>query len=369
MRSRLVALAVLLCVFAAACQAEQEPSSAAPEESPTATPEPTPEPEPVRCPLMGVELPPHLELERPALGVKIDNHPRARPHVGMEYADIVYEELVEGGMTRFLAIYHCGDAADLGPVRSAREVDPDILVPYSPVLFAYSGASPNNLRKIAATAGIIDLEHGKAGSAYSRRGGRAAPHNLFTSTDRIRSLGAAQGIEGPPRTGFVFNPDLDDPSPPPQQPAQAEDPEATDPGTESAPGPDPSAPQPANRVSFSYSGGGAVVSYSYDPVSRQYNRAVGGTPHRSAAGNQMSGRNVLVLMVPVSRAGSSPHITVLGEGEAIVLRNGEAIRGRWVRPHMPDQMTVIDGNNEQIELAPGNTWINLVPNDRQATLE
>ncbi len=81
-----------------------------------------------------------LDVNRPAMAVKIDNHPRARPQTGLETADIVYEELVEGGLTRFMGIYHCGDAADLGPVRSARAVDPDIMTQYAPVLFAYSGS-------------------------------------------------------------------------------------------------------------------------------------------------------------------------------------------------------------------------------------
>ncbi|HEX2180590.1 MAG TPA: DUF3048 domain-containing protein, partial [Actinomycetota bacterium] len=144
MRTRILCLLLLVALVAAACGDDSEPQAT---RSPTPSESPPP-PEPIRCPLTGVEAG-AVDINRPALAVKIDNHPRARPQTGLETADIVYEELVEGGLTRFMGVYHCGDAGDLGPVRSARAVDPDILVQYAPVLFAYSGASPNNLNKIA----------------------------------------------------------------------------------------------------------------------------------------------------------------------------------------------------------------------------
>lgn len=366
MRRRLLVLLLLMSVLVAACSNDEtEPQAAeSPEEAPA---EPPPPPEPIRCPLTGVEVVEGFNMDRPALAVKIDNHPRARPQAGLETADIVYEELVEGGLTRFLGVYHCGDAADLGPTRSAREVDPDIMVEYAPVLFAYSGASPNNLRKVAATAGIIDLVHGANGPAYSRRGGRPAPHNLHTSTEAIRSRPAAQGVTGAPRTGLVFNPDLvrAEPPPAPEPPA-----EPVDPADPAAP-PAPAAPvtPPGNKVSFSYAGGQGVVSYTYDPATNRYLRSQGGSAHNAASGTQLGGTNVLVLKVPVNRGGSSPTIHVTGSGEAIVLRNGEAIQGTWSRPALSDKTILTDASGQPIELAIGNTWINLLPNDRAATLE
>ncbi|MEX2587810.1 MAG: DUF3048 domain-containing protein [Actinomycetota bacterium] len=356
MRKRLCLLLLVLLLAGAACNNDEPPATSA--ASPSPSPSPSPEPEPVRCPLTGVEAPDGLDLDRPALAFKIDNHPRARPPAGLESADIVYEELVEGGLTRFLGINHCGDAEDLGPTRSAREVDPDILVQYSPVLFAHSGASPNNLRKLRATAGIVDVSHGVAGPAYSRRRGRPAPHNLFTSTERLRSLPAAQDVKGPPETGLVFDPDLG--KKPEESPSPAESPAAG------------SKPEPAaaagNSVSFSYSGA-AAVSYTYDPETRRYLRAIGGQPHLAATGEQLSATNVVVMKVAVNRSGSSPHIAVAGSGEAIVLRNGETIRGEWIRPSMTDQTVLVDAARKPIPLAPGNTWINLLPNDRPATVE
>ncbi|HEX2054732.1 MAG TPA: DUF3048 domain-containing protein [Actinomycetota bacterium] len=362
MRFRLLILLLLVTLVAAACRNESEPQ-AAPTREEASPAEPPPPPEPVRCPLTGVEVPAGIDVNRPAMAVKIDNHPAARPQTGMETADIVYEELVEGGLTRFLAIYHCGDAQDLGPTRSARAVDPDILTQYAPVLFAYSGASPNVLAKVGRTAGVINLLHGSNGPAYARRSGRAAPHNLYTSTDKIRARPAAQGVAGPPRTGLVFNPRFGEPA----SPAASPSPAATgSPGAPAAPPPPPG--PPGNKVSFSYSGA-AVVSYTYDPASRRYLRSQGGGPHQAASGAQLGGTNVVVMKVPVSRGGSSPEIGVAGRGEAVVLRHGQAVVGQWVRPTLADQTTLLDAGGQPIQLAAGNTWINLLPNDRPYTLE
>lgn len=358
MRSRLLILVLLTGLIAMACR-EAGPVRKQGTPSPAESPSPSPPPEPIRCPLTGVEAPPGLDINRPAVGVKIDNHARSRPQTGLETADVVYEELVEGGITRFLAMFHCGDAANLGPTRSARAVDPDILVQYAPVLFAYSGASPNVLRKVASTAGVVDLQHGANGAAYSRVRGRPAPHNLYTSTDRIRALPRAQGIMGPPKSGFLFDQALvtAEPAPPPA-------------GAPPAGPPAPTVPV-ANKVSFSYSGAGGsnVVSYTYDPAGRKYLRSYGGQPHIAASGAQLSAVNVLVLKVNVSRAGSSPEITVTGTGEATVLRGGQVIQGRWIRPGLGDQIALADGSDQPIKLVPGNTWINLLPADRPVTLE
>lgn len=353
MKPRLILLLVV-ALLATACNRPTPAPTLSRRPSPPASPTPPPPPpEPVRCPLTGLQPPPGLDINRPALAVKIDNHPRARPQAGLEGADIVYEELVEGGLTRFMGIFHCGDAGDLGPTRSARAVDPDLLVQYAPVLFAYSGASPNNLRKVASTPGIIDLKQGTNGAAYSRRAGRPAPNNLFTSTPKLRSLPRAAGVMGPPKTGLIFDQALA--MPPPVPPAS---------GT-----PAPAPPGPAgNKVSFAYSPASSV-SYQYDPASRRYLRFQAGAPHKAASGVQLGAVNVIVLKLPVDRTRSSPEIAVAGTGEATVLRGGQAVQGRWVRPSLGEQMTLVDGAGQPIKLAPGNTWINLLPNDRPLTLQ
>ena len=298
-----------------------------------------PPPSASSCPLTGVEAG-ATDITRPVHAVKIDNHPRARPQAGMQQADVVYEELVEGGLTRFLVVLHCQTAPRLGPIRSARLVDPDLLVMYSPVLFGYSGAAPQVLAKVRSTEGVINLVHGGNGPAYQRAGGRPAPHNLYTSSDALLARPAAQGVKGPPRTGYAFDPGLlDRPSPAPS----------------------------GSGVDLSYSNLGSV-GYTYDAASKKYLRSQGGRPHSDESGAQLSATNVLVFKVPVQVGGGSPHIEVTGEGEATVLRGGEAVQGTWRRPGLGDQFTLTDGSGQPINLAPGNIWINLVPSDRAVTV-
>jgi hypothetical protein len=312
---------------------------APPPPSPGAAPAMPPPPSAIVCPLTGVEAG-GTDITRPVHAVKIDNHPRARPQIGMQQADVVYEELVEGGLTRFLVVFHCQTAPRLGPIRSARLVDPDLLVLYSPVLFGYSGAAPAVLAKVRSTAGVINLVHGANGPAYQRSGARRAPHNLYTSSEALLARPAAQGVKGPPRTGYTFDASL-------------------------LAGPAASSSQ--SGVDLSYSSG-SPVSYTYDAGSKKYLRSQGGRPHNEESSAQLSATNVLVFKVPVRLVGGSPHIAVTGEGEATILRGGQAVQGRWRRPGLGDQFTLVDASGQPINLAPGNIWINLVPADRAVTV-
>jgi hypothetical protein len=295
-------------------------------------------PPPITCPLTGVDAA-GTDLTRPVHAVKIDNAAKARPQVGMMNADVVYEELVEGGLTRFLVVLHCQTAPRLGPIRSARLVDPDLLIPYGPVLFGYSGAAPPVLAKVGRTPGVVNLVHGGNGPAYQRSGARPAPHNLYTSSDALMARPAAQGVKGPPPTGYTFDSNL-----------------------LAAP------PSGGNGVDLSYSKG-SPVSYAYDAGSQKYLRSQGGRPHNDESGAQLSATNVLVFKVPVQIAGGTPHIGVTGEGEATVLRAGQAVQGKWKRAGLTDHFTLVDGSGQPISLAPGNIWINLVPSDRAVTVK
>lgn len=313
-------------------------------------------PKPKLCPLTGVET--TIDISRPALAVKIDNAPPARPQAGIQAADIVWEEIGEGGLTRFLSIFHCSDAATLGPVRSARTVDPDILLEYKPALFGYSGANDQVLKKVASTEGVVDLKHGTNPDAYTREGSRKAPYNLFTSTEKLRGLPAAKDVKGPPKTGFVFNADVL--NAPPAAPA----------GATAAPA------QPAgNTVTFSYSPS-TNVKYTYDAASKRYLRFHGDTPHKTNSGEQVSAANVVVLKVKVvpgtvrDASGTlTQDTTVIGSGEATIVRGGTVVTGKWNRPSLGDNTTLTDASGKTVELAPGNTWVHLLPQDRPLTVQ
>ena len=362
MQKRLVVLLALLMLATAACGGElEDPAGGRSRRRAAESPPPSPSPPPPpTCPLTGTPAPAGLNLARPVHAVKIDNHPASRPQVGMLQADVIYEELVEGGLTRFLVVFHCQDAQRLGPIRSARLVDPDLLVLYSPVLFGYSGAAPPVTAKVRSTAGVIDLAHGNNGPAYARSGGRAAPHNLYTSSANLLGRPAAQGVQGNARTGYEFDEAVLNAPPPAAPPAAA-------PASPGAPPPPPPPPPPGAGVDLAYSGG-SRVSYNYDPGTKRYLRNQGGQPHRDESGQQLSAVNVLVFKVPVQLVGGSAHITVVGESEAIVLRGGQAVQGRWRRPSLGDQYTLVDAAGQPIKLAPGNIFVNLVPVGQPVTV-
>jgi hypothetical protein len=135
---------------------------------------------PAKCPLTGID--PKGEVpNRPPLAIKVENLPAARPQTGLSYADIIYEEPVEAGITRFIVVYQCTDSSKVEPVRSARLTDPGILVQFGKPLFGYSGAVPQVMQKVRE-AGLIDVNADKVVKAYHRDPAREAPHDLYTST-------------------------------------------------------------------------------------------------------------------------------------------------------------------------------------------
>lgn len=349
MRIRTLCL-LLLVVLLAACGGGD--TSGGGDDTPAAQEEPT------LCPLTGVEAAEGVDIDRPALAVKIDNAPPARPQAGLDAADIVYEEISEGGLTRFLTVFQCNDSGDVGPVRSARTVDADILQEFGNALFGFSGANSQVLDKISKADFVGDLKHGSSGGAYARAADRKAPYNLMTSTEKLRSEDAASDVEGAPKTGLKFNAEVLNAPAPAASGAAAS----------------PAAPA-GNTVSFSYSNSN-VVKYTYDGGSKTYLRSHGDTPHKLANGKQVSAVNVViqkVKIVPgaVKDASGSPtqDTTVVGSGEATVLRGGTAITGKWSRASLNDNTTFTDAGGGTIEFAPGATFIHLVPQERPITVQ
>ncbi len=156
----------------------------------------------IRYPLTGIAT--EQVPQRPALAVKIDNAPAARPQAGLNSADIIFEEQVEGNITRFVALFHSKQPGVVGPVRSARTSDFDILANLGFPLFANSGANANVLRGIAE-APVRDAGASRLAGPYRREGSRRAPHNLYVDTDAVWA--AFNATDPPP---FAFEYLLDD---------------------------------------------------------------------------------------------------------------------------------------------------------------
>jgi hypothetical protein len=147
------------------------------------------------CPLTGRVRAGEDPPERPVLTVKVENTFDAYPLAGLERADVIYEEPVEGGLTRFAALFQCRGSGRVGPVRSARTTDPKILLPISAQpLLAFSGSHP----KVTAAlddANVVQLTETSANAAFERDGSRSAPHNLFASTVALYRAGTKAGVD------------------------------------------------------------------------------------------------------------------------------------------------------------------------------
>jgi hypothetical protein len=267
------------------------------------------------------------QQRRPALAIKIDNHPDARPQSGLNEADVIFEELVEGGLTRFIAVYHSTDASPVGPVRSGRTSDLVILSNLNRALFGSSGGNAGVLAALRATnlASVIEND---APGAYYRDGSRDAPHNLYTRTPALYAENPGDAGQPPPMFAFLA------------------------PG-EAVAGGSPVSTATVHvgdeRVDWTWTAGG-------------WQRSVSGSAESDAEGVPVRPTNVIVQFTDygVSDAdASSPEAQAMGSGVVWVLTGGRLFEGTWSRP-APDSVTqYLDAAGNEIRLNPGRTWISL----------
>jgi hypothetical protein len=300
---------------------------------------------PPLAPLTGLPATDADTLARPALVVKIDNvEPKSRPQAGVNAADVVFEERVEGSVTRLLAIFHSTDTSPVGPVRSARTSDLGVLnalhVPY----FAWSGAN-DFFKKRIREAPLTDVGYDAASSHYKRDPKRRAPDNLMLlSSAELRNLPAADGA-APPPPFFQYR----------------------------APGQVPAHLQPVTQVHVTYgsSAGSAPVDYAWNGTG--WARSQSGTPHVDADGLQVAPANVIIQFVDYISSGVNdqfgkpiPEAQLVGTGSCWVLTAGGLIEGTWSKPTLQDVTSYKDVDGNPITLTPGRTWVAL-PNPGGAT--
>lgn len=335
-RSRLwiVALfAVSTSMVVAGCSSSSTPTAATttlPSTTTTTSATPTPTPTPTPSPLTG----------GPVLAVKIDHTTASYPRIGLSKADVIYVEPVEGGLTRMLAIFSSHMPDKVGPVRSARESDVDLLANYGKVAFAYSGGSAYTLQKIARGA-QVNVSNDASSVGYYRDRSRYAPYNVIGVTATL--LKRAGGSVPPKDPGFRF---FDAPA-------------GGTAGTKLA------TSWPANRMSFSW----VPASHGYSVVSD------GRTEKDALYGNApVIAKNIVVQYVTMTlsqnrdvRGARTPVETVIGTGKAMFLRDGKVWQGTWSRSSAAAPTTFTTSAGDQMTFAPGQIWVLLVPNGQKAS--
>ncbi len=289
-------------------------------------------------PLTGVPAEP--VANRPALAVKIENSVDARPQTGLNAADVVWEQVVEGGITRFVAVYHSTLPPEIGPVRSIRPMDPAIAAPLHGLL-AFSGGVPTYV-DAARNAGLQVLSQDSGTDGFSRWTTRRAPHNVYATPETLLAQ-ADDAHRAAPAAQFAY-------------PAAGQQPIAV------------AAGQPTGTLALTMSGVG-LPQWTWNAEVGRWLRAEGSTPAVEADGSRIGATNVVVLRVDVvstdarDPAGNPVPETVLtGNGEALVASGGHTVAATWSKPRPGDPVTLTGPAGEQVTLAPGNTWIELVPN-------
>jgi hypothetical protein len=294
---------------------------------------------PVKPPLEGVGALTGLPVDftttkRPILAVKIDNYSIARPQWGLESADAVVETNVEG-VTRFVGLFQTQLPNEIGPVRSARTADIDLLIAMNHPVFAFSGANDtvNAWVDSAATSGLLTNFTALSSPCYMRTAERPGPHNLLL--DPTCAVTTATGA-GPARPLWPI----------------------------SAAWTRPTTATTTTDTTFAVPMDGVDVGWSWDVATGTYLRSTDGKPHLTVSGAQLSARTVVEVNcdhVPSPADPRSPNAVTTGSGTGVVHRNGVAVPVVWSRPTAYDPFTFVDATTRApVPLDTGRSFLELV---------
>jgi hypothetical protein len=292
---------------------------------------------PALCPLTGAPVPGGRAVPaRPALGVKIDNYPSARPQSGLDLTDDVFEEPVEGGITRYVAVFQCQDGGLVGPVRSARNIDIGILGQLGAPLIAHVGGIAPVIGNIDASP-IKNIDLGAYAQVDQHPSGRYAPYDTYATTSSLWGLVSRDNTV--PAALFSYSATVPQGS-------------------------------PVTAVLIPFSGTSNVV-WHYNSGAQAFERFYGYSADMLADGHQVSAANVIVQQVQVfygpwlenDQGGLEVQANLYNgaSGPAEIFRNGTEVTGSWHRSSLAQPTQYEDAQGQPISLAPGNTWIELVP--------
>ena len=275
----------------------------------------------------------------PVVVVKIDNSVSARPlQKGISRAAIVYQELVEGGDTRYMAIFDNPEHFEVGPARSARPTDLKILQPFGKVVLGFSGANSGVLAQVHA-ANVVPVSQEQNGNAYVTEGRRPVAYNFYTWPDKLVSHAPSKPDPGVPDVGLRF-------------------------GVQNV-------GRPFTDLHVAYGRGGAGTEAVYNPATKKYRMIQGSTTMNLDDGTSVTPTNLIVQFVNVHQGqyvdidgNNSPDSVMTGRGEALILHDGKLWHKRWTRLDASDPTRYVDDRGNDIKLSPGQTWIMIVARDR-----
>lgn len=309
------------------------------------------------------------EKRRP-LGVAIENHTEARPQSGLSSADVVYEAVAEGGITRFLAIYFCKDASHIGPVRSARIYFIHLLEAYgNNPLYAHVGGA-NTPGPADALGYIQDIEWSSYNDMnqfsvpfpyfwrdYERLPDRDTEHTVYSSTSKLWQYAAdkreltetdSDGV----RWDKTFTPWK-----------FADDAPVAERGT-------------VAKIDFGFWDSFASdfgVVWSYDKASNSYKRSNGGAAHVDKnTGKALTAKNIIVMFAKESPANDGyegGHILyrTTGTGDALIFQNGQVIEGEWSRDDTTENLQFTDESGEEVSIVRGQVFVEILPIGNKVT--
>uniref|UniRef100_UPI00254024E1 DUF3048 domain-containing protein n=1 Tax=Actinotalea sp. C106 TaxID=2908644 RepID=UPI00254024E1 len=292
---------------------------------------------PIVWPLTGVEV--DEVPERPAVAVKVENTATARPQSGLDQADVVWETIVEFEVSRLVAVFHSQVPEEVGPIRSVRPMDPLILAPLDG-LIAYSGGQPGILAEVQSS-GLQSLSHDEGTGGMFRVSGRSAPHNVYGSVET-----------------FMATADADHAASPEQQFAFARSAEKASAVVDGS---------AATTLSLRLSAQ-ASPSWAWDGGAGTWQRSEGTVASVATSGDRLSAVNVVAITAPhpnspygAQGGAAVPTYDLVGEGPAVLATGGSTVEGTWSKEAIDAPLELLDADGDPLLLAPGNTWVELIP--------
>ncbi len=298
--------------------------------------------------LSGLEVANQDLINKPVTAIMVENSPEARPQSGLNQAEIVFEAIAEGGITRFMALYQTNSPQKIGPVRSVRKYYLDWAKPFNAGI-SHCGGSQEALA-IVRGGSYRDLDQIIYGNSYYWRvNDRRAPHNLYTSKEKLDSLNSKKNyLSSEPKT-FIFKDNIK------KNKDKTKKEETV-------------TLEKANIINMRISSNTFNTKYVYQPKTNNYLRYLAGKPHVNKEGGNIEPKVVIAMINRFYSQNDAKHhntIETTGTGNAFIFQDGNVIKGKWSKSSLNEQIHFTDSLGKEIKLNKGQIWITSIPNNAE----